>query len=98
MTYDRNKTYVVPNDAWWGISYLTPAGYDTPELQASARLNVTHYDNDAPNADGGRGTITRHPEFDGLLFANIDEAAAFAVEHGLLEEFDHDRTTLRGPG
>lgn len=68
------------NDGEWHTSYLTGGGQD------GVRLNV-YKSVDEPNEWGGIGVSVRHPDHDGKTFPSIEDAQAYAAEHGLIVRF-----------
>jgi len=62
----------------WGVSYT---GYHP------CTLNVYKTDDTVPNQWGGMGIVLKHPEHDGKVFDDIDQASAYAASHGLLQRF-----------
>jgi hypothetical protein len=62
----------------WGVSYQTSSATE------GATLNVYRLHNDRPNQWGGMGTVENHPVYDGMQFATVDEASAYALMQGLL--------------
>jgi hypothetical protein len=68
------------NDGEWRTSYSTTNG--GPEATLNVYKNV-----DEPNQWGGIGVIVHHPDHDGKTFPSIEDAQAYAAEHGLIVRF-----------
>lgn len=80
MSYDPTKTYVTATD--WCVSYETSSAFE------GVKLNVHQFDPYASNRFGGRGVSYRHAEHDGRMFSTDLAAHEYALEAGLIAEFD----------
>lgn len=86
------KTYVTTGE--WGVAYQGPTSSSAPEkLTPSDKKWKLHVYKtvDEPNEWGGIGISVKHPDHYGKEFDSQDDATAYAVQHGLLREWKHDR-------
>jgi hypothetical protein len=63
----------------WGVSYETSSAYE------GATLNVHRCAEAERNQWGGFGVIYRHPQYNGMRFADVDAAKLFAWSVGLTD-------------